>query len=382
MNIKDNYKILRTYSSLKHKLGRMHSHIVTPSGQLKIKDENQLIFISIVGPNYNEDIPNAMMTARLGYSHAFEQIGIPYLTIDVDQMQPTLDRYQNCICMLFGSDYIYLNSSQIVALNSCKHFVWVDPWFIGSDNFFRSHNLNSTIWTWSKAHRKKIISSNPGFVFTATVKSGLNFFEEWSNNGLEVISLPLACDTTVYRKSMNTLVGEQPPKYAFVGGYWKSKGEQIDKYLRHFEKDLHIYGYSKWPYTGYKGKISRENEVRLYQNARVCPAINEPTVRILKGQINERVFKVFGCGGCSVVDAVPAYRELFANDELIVPDTLGEFFDAMHELANNTQMRDMYSKNGYEAVRSRHTYINRVNTVLDKLDVKFDSDSITMGTLS
>ena len=378
MRIEDNYKLLRHYSVLKYRLGKMHPNIVTPKGKLAIEDEDQLIFISIVGPDYDENVPNAMMTARLGYSNAFEKIGIPYLTIDLDQIVTILDRYPNCICMLFGSDYIYLNNQMIKALAKRNHFVWVDPWFSGSDEFFKKHNLNSTIWTWSRTHRQKVLDSGPNFVFTATVTSGLNYFQEWKNNGLNVLSLPLACDTTVYGKTIAEADNKEYPKYAFVGGYWKSKGREIDKYLRPFEKDLHIYGYNEWPYTGYRGLISREDEARLYQNSLVCPAINEPTVKLLKGQINERVFKVLGCGGCCVVDAVPAYRELFKEMELIVPNNLEEFKAAMYELANNSDYRNKYVYNGYAAVRSRHTYIHRVKKILNNMQIQFDNERINM----
>jgi hypothetical protein len=367
LKIKDNFSIARRYASLKYKLGNKVPNIITSSGIVRVNDNNQLIFISIVGPDYDENTPNAMMTARMGYTNAFNGKGIPSLTIGIHQIRSVLEKHPNSICMIFGSDYIYLNEMQLSALKKHPHFVWVDPWFTDSNAFFRSHGLNPTVWTWSKSHRKKILKSNPTFVYTATVPSGLGFFEEWSNHGLDVVSLPLACDKTVYDKHSAGTIENKFIKYAFVGGYWTSKGKQIDKYLRPFEKDLHVYGYSPWPYSGYRGMLSRKGEVDLYQNAMVCPAINEPSVSLLKGQINERVFKVLGCGGCSVVDVVPAYRELFSTDELIVPNSLQEFIDAMHELVSNESFRNTYSEMGYKAVRNRHTYDNRVGIALEKI---------------
>ena len=110
-----------------------------------------------------------------------------------------------------------------------------------------------------------------------------------------------------------------------------------------------------------------EYEASFYHQARVCPVINEPTVALLKGQINERVFKVLGSRGCPVVDAVPAYRELFSEDELLVSDGPEHFADLVECLLKDEEMNYAYRKKGHKATLERHTYEHRAVTLMDQL---------------
>ena len=104
----------------------------------------------------------------------------------------------NPFCMIFGADYAIMSHRTIQLLKKYPKFVWVDPWFKGSDEFFKFHGLDARIWTWSNEHRRRILDSEPSFVYTATVEPGLEFFREWERRGVRLLSLPLACDTTLY----------------------------------------------------------------------------------------------------------------------------------------------------------------------------------------
>ena len=141
----------------------------------------------------------------------------------------------------------------------------------------------------------------------------------------------------------------------------------MDKYLRPFEDDLTIYGYNKWPYRHYQGTLSREAEPSLYRQALVSPAVNEPTVALLHGQINERIFKVFGSGGAAVVDAVPAYRALFTEEELPIPADEKEFGAMVRKLLESSEERERRARLGREAVLERHTYQHRAKKILKTL---------------
>ncbi|MBN1867364.1 glycosyltransferase family 1 protein [Candidatus Sumerlaeota bacterium] len=308
-----------------------------------------------------------MMTCRMGFCRAFEEMGIPYLIVDVRDLVRVLPTVPNPFVCIFGSDFDVIDRRTVRLLKRHPLFVWVNPWFKGSDAFFAQHNLDPTIWTWTDQHLRKILDSEPGFVYTATVSKGLGFFEEWGNRGLKVVSLPLACDATLYSPSAPMRPEFEGVRMAFVGGYWESKGRQIDKYLRPFEAELTIYGYSPWPYRGYRGMLPRDAEPSLYRQARLSPTINEPTVRLLHGQINERVFKVLGCGGATVVDAVPAYRELFTEEELPIPQDEREFVEMARELLRDPVLREEQAQRGLRAVTNRHTYEDRARVVLDRL---------------
>ena len=352
------------------KLGGLRANITQPIGKLPI-DKGPCTFVLVVGPAFDQNRPDAMMTCRLGYCHAFEELGIPYVIVDLHDLAEMLPKFVKPFCMVFGGDYAFMNLSNRRALQDCPKFVWVSPWFNGSDSFFKLHGLDPTIWTWSEGLRKRILDSQPSFVFTATVESGLEFFEKWAEAGMPLISLPLACDTSVYQKAPPYYEEFEGVHMAFVGGYWKSKGAQMDKYLRPFEEQLVIYGYNKWPYRGYRGQLTREKEGSLYYQAKLSPTINEPTVKLLHGQINERVFKILGSGGLTVVDSVPSYRMLFHEEELPVPKDECEFFDIVHDILESEPLQLQYKKKGYEAVMSRHTYIHRSIQILQNLGLPY-----------
>ena len=332
------------------------------------------VCVFVVGPAFDQNVPTAMLTCRMGYARAFEALGVPYLFVDQQDLPAMLPRLSGPFCMVNGADYLYMEKPVLKALKGVPHCVWVDPWFPDSDRFFAAHDLDARIWHWSDEHRRKILATEPRFVHTATVATGLHFFAGWQSRGLQVVSLPLACDTFLYQPT-----GEPSPRFegiklAFVGGYWESKGRQLDRYLRPFEDDLVIFGYSAWPYRGYRGRLPIADEPVLYRQALVSPVINEPSVAILHGQINERIFKVLGSGGYPLVDAVPAYRELFSASELPIPENADHFAEMLRDLLNRGAPRDRCAL-GRQAVLERHTYLLRVRQVMRAMGLHLQADA-------
>jgi len=328
-------------------------------------------FVMVVGPAFDQDRPDAMMSCRMGYCRAFEGLGIPYVIAEVREVADLVQRLPMPFLMYFAGDLEHLPTDHIPTLERFPSAVWVYPWFHNSHQFFISHGLNPKIWYLPAHIIRKVRDLSPRFCFSATVPSGLHFFEEWEKCGLSVKSYPLACDTHIYHSMPNTIPDFENVSLAFVGGYWESKGKEIDRYLRRFESRLHVYGYSKWPYSGYRGKLPLEYEAALYRQARVCPVINEPTVVLLRGQINERVFKVLGSMGCPVVDAVPAYRELYSEDELLVSDGPEHFADLVELLLKDEEMNFSYRRRGHKATLERHTYEHRAVSLMRQLGISF-----------
>ena len=333
--------------------------ITNPTGLLDPM-KGKITFVMIVGQTFDQKLPNAMMTCRMGYCHGFEAIGIPYIIIDIHQVAEILPKLSNPVCMLYAADLAGVSDSLIRSLKKYTTGIWVQPWFKDSMNFFKKNGLDYKIWTFNDKLTKKILEVEANFGFTATTPSGLHFFNEWDKNGLKMASLPLACDTKMYNTKKQLFNKEfSNVDLAFVGGYWTSKGVQIDDYLRPWESKLIVYGYSKWPYSGYCGPISCEHELELLHQAKVCPVVNEPTVALMSGQINERVFKVLGSAGCPIVDAVPAYRELYSEDELLVANNTNDFNNLVQRLLDDKEFNNHYRKKGKEATLARHTYSHR-----------------------
>lgn len=339
------------------------ANITHPTGLLD-PSQGEKTFVMVVGPAFDQNRPDAMMTCRMGYCHAFESMGIPYILADVNHLEDLTKELPAPFFMYFAGDLAYLSKSKLRYLRDYPSAVWAYPWFDGSEQFFSKYSLDAHIWTLPKSTIEKILELNPRFCFTATTPSGLNFFENWDKNGIPVKSFPLACDTKIYNDANTSIVDFKNVQLAFVGGYWQSKGVQIDEYLRPFESQLEVYGYSKWPYSGYRGKLPSNAEASLYKQAKISPVVNEPTVALMKGQINERVFKVFGSGGCPIVDAVPAYRELYTEEELLISENPNHFAELVQMMLKDDGLNQAYREKGRIATLAKHTYQHRANDLM------------------
>ena len=359
---------MKLLSEVKSRLRRwspQQPKITDPAGTLPLEGAKS-VFVIVCGSHFKQDVPSAGTTYRLGLARGFEQLGIPYRLVSAFDLERELEALPNPICFLSGFDYQYLSRSSIQRLKSVPHFVWVSPWFKGEVQFYNEHALPDL--SEASALRRSVLSSDPAFLFTPVTESGHRFYEEWVKAGATLITLPLACDTTLYAGPAEHVAEFDGVEMAFVGGYWPYKAKQFDRYLKPYEKRLTVYGYSPWPYAGYGGQISIENEPALLRQARLVPAINEPHAELMGGDICERVFKVLGSGGMCVTDATAAHRDIFAPDELLVPRDLADYHRLVNAVFSDDALCREYREKGRAAVLSRHTYVHRARRILEMLD--------------
>jgi hypothetical protein len=214
---------------------------------------------------------------------------------------------------------------------------------------------------------RAILQSEPAFAFTISPTCAFAYYERWSKVGLRIESVPLACDTTLYHPNTPDHPQFAGVEMAFVGGYWPYKAVQFDRYLRPYEKKLTIFGRERWPYAGYGGPLPLAQEAALYRQARLSPTINEPHAERFNLDLNERVFKVLGSGGCSITDAISGYREWFTAGELPVPSSLAEYHELVQALLTDEALNQAFRTRGYQAIVERHTYAHRAQTILKLL---------------
>lgn len=323
------------------------------------------VLVIICGPHFNQSVPNAITKHRSGLASGFQETGIPCRFVSFLELHK-IQELDDPILFIQELDFEFLSRKQINELRRYKKFVWVDPWlddirqFVGQYEFVGTSLSNKT--------KEKVLRSEPSFVFTIAPEIGLEFYIGWERRGARLVSLPLACDTQLYDQN------EGPKKFqdvqiAFVGGYWPYKAKSFDLYLKPYEKMLTVYGYWNWPYAGYGGRLSEEDEPLLYRDAVLSPAINEPHVPVMGIDLNERVFKVLGSGGLCITDVTPAYSCLFSSDELLVPQDLNEYHDMVHTALRDPVRLNKYRKSGRKAVMERHTYKHRTSQVLRLLGI-------------
>ena len=353
--------------------GKPFQPVITKAQGKLALESAPLVLVLIVGADFDQTIPNAGTTARMGWCHGFEQIGIPYVLVSVFDLAQRLPGLPNSLCWISAADYAYLDHVNLAALKKCRHIVWVGTWFHGESDFYRRNDFpNNSL---SENLNRKILSSEPALVFTISPECSFEYYSLWVEHGARLVSLPLACDSVMYRSDAPFCLEFADVEMAFVGGYWAYKSRQYDRYLKPYAGRLKVFGYSSWPYASYGGLLPDSKEPSLYRQARLSPTINEPHVEVMGVDPNERVFKVLGSGGMTVTDVTPAYREWFGQDELLVPESISDYHDMVRMAIEDKDFNRRYRQAGYRAIEERHTYAHRAHAVLKYLDIAVSRSS-------
>ena len=321
--------------------------------------------VMVVRHGFDAGVPRACSTIRLGYCKAFAALGIKYRLVSSFDLERSLRSIESPIVFLTVYDYFDFGGRTRRALRRYPHFVWAS----GDREIMQEvySRFNAVADVVSDKIYELVAQSEPSFVWVPAPEGALDAYSNWRKTGLTLRSLPLACDTDRYfpdddhGKFSDVLFGT-------VGGYWANKAIQLDRFLRPHEDSLVVFGNRVWPYKGYRGAISEDDERVLYSNARVCAAINEPHAEVT-GDIVERVYKVLGCGGVAVTDTARWHRELFSPDELLMPSTVDEFHDMVNAAMTDGALNQRYRSRGREAVLQRHTYQHRARAILGWLGI-------------
>ena len=196
-----------------------------------------------------------------------------------------------------------------------------------------------------------------------------NYGFRWWVERVPVMSWPLAADSTVYVESQDDV--EQDIDISFVGGWWPSKGLQLDKYMKpmmeEFGDRLHIYG-TGWPY-GSRGYLP-DNEVgHIFASSKINISLHElPFVQHHPTHVSERVFKVGMVGGFAISDNNPCILEYFdISREVIISHSPEDMIESCNYYLKYESERKEIANNFRERVKTDHTYIHRVNSLLERL---------------
>lgn len=325
-------------------------------------------FLAVARSGFNINIPNANSSIRLGFCRGFEKIGIRYKIISVYNIEEEIENADNPILFLSVYDYLDMKRHVRRKLRNYYHFVWGSPDYDFMKMVYDKMNFQYTDMVEKNIYRI-VGDSNPSFIWAPVPPSGLEFYSEWIKHRNRIVSIPLACDTERYFPD-GKIDFENMKDMVFVGGYWAKKAIQFDKYLKPMEDKLDVYGYSEWPYKGYKGELPEEEERILYASYKISPALSEPHAEFI-GDIVERPYKIMGCGGLALPDVNRFYSELFSPDELFVPKNIKEYYEFVEQALNDKDFNMNFRKKGYEAVIKKHTYKNRAEQILRLLNIEW-----------
>lgn len=161
----------------------------------------------------------------------------------------------------------------------------------------------------------------------------------------------------------------------FVGGYWKYKAEEINRYLlplcyKPGRFNIKIFGNQPWPVPQYMGLCSGHTANKLFSSATVCPNISEPHAGTFGFEVNERFFKLAACKAFQISPRLASAEEdIFKNGEVVFVDTPEDFEDAVNNFIINPQLREPFIEEAYKTVMNNHTYIHRIKNIWSDLNM-------------
>lgn len=302
-------------------------------------------------------------TVTLGFLNGFRQLGISARATRRGSILSDLEMVDKPLIILAYDDFEYLSRDELLAIRRLPHIIWVNVWFEGmAEAAQRGESLDPTFPT---DIAMKVLNSGAAFLFCNSPESFFSFYENWIRTGQRLVSIPLACDIEVYHPHPDD-TRYNDIEVAYVSGYRNFRERTYQQFLYPYESQLATWGFCEWP-RAYHGFLPNEDEAILYQNAKVMPSIHEPFMRQI-GALFERPFKIMGCGGLTVIDTSPAAKELFAPDEVLMPNTPEEFHEMMRLALTDEIFNQGWRKREIKAVLARHTYHHRAETILRELE--------------
>lgn len=314
-----------------------------------------------VGASKND----AAKTYRFGLARAFQALGFSTRIVDGESLHNFVRAGQagvDDVVIASASEIVHFPKALRHALRRTRMLAWVNFWFPGQRAFFRKHGFPD-IGTNPQAARA-VADCEPTALFTSNTECAFGFYENWIVEQGQLFSFPLAFDRIFYEATSSEPTAELNKAVVYVGGYWPYKGRMLRKYLMPFERQLVVYGYSEWPFGDYRAELPPEQEADILRSAAVVPGINEPHAELLGGDVCERVYKVAGLGGLCVADLCPGYRDLFAENELLMPRSYAEYLNLVRAILEGELEPEQLRRAGRQAVLERHLYEHRALAML------------------
>jgi hypothetical protein len=219
------------------------------------------------------------------------------------------------------------------------------------------------------------INQKPNFVYCYCSDTFTDdYFTNYKKNGIKVIGLPAAADTTIYQPT--NVINEYNCDIGWVGGYWPYKAKMMDKYLLPlFNKyNCRIYG---WGNTWKNNKKINDNDLpKLFSSAKICPSISESHSVTSPIDIPERVFKIPASGGFTIHTPSPAIKDMF-GDNIPMANNTNEWFEMIKHYINNHSEREKMKIKERNIILSKHTYFDRMISISKAINNSQLEESLT-----
>lgn len=212
---------------------------------------------------------------------------------------------------------------------------------------------------------KWVESQDPDFLYCYGVEEDINkMWNKWESNIAIVIPMPCGGNAVVHQPTKPS--HEFYCEVGFVGGYWKYKALNIDKYLVPVlnRRNAKIYGWGGWKHPKYHGQIQDTNVNKLFSSAKVCPSIVEPHTARYGIDIPERMFKVPLAGGFTICDPCEGLDRYVSPEIFPIAKDPKHYAELIDYYIINDEERITLRKRQREAILKEHTYFTRIQGFL------------------
>jgi len=186
----------------------------------------------------------------------------------------------------------------------------------------------------------------------------------------KIIYLPWATDLLPHeidtiKKKVSSLQKENT--IYFVGSVGGGTFRNDDKFSR-FEAACQKDNIELQSIGGGKKRIDMEDNIKLIQKSYMAPAL-QGSWQCEKGYIPCRIFKNISYGQFGITNSQTVY-DLFKGKIVYNSDPYQLFYDAKEKI-ENLNINDLYEL--MDLVRDKHTYLNRIETLLNFLEMVYNN---------
>ena len=219
------------------------------------------------------------------------------------------------------------------------------------------------------------VAQRPDLVFGYGHETDRRLWCKWTiNHGIEWVPMPTAGDSTLFQN----LDLPRDIDFGYIGGYWKYKANNIDKYLMPLAKAcksrIKIHG-RDWPHNAGATPIDDDAVVGFYNRIKIAPCIAEPHTTEWGIDLPERLWKASLCGAVVVHDHVKGLERYMPS--VVTASTTEEYIKTCQDLTHlpNAELASLAERQRSEVLKS-NTYFRRMAVICDALGFHTESQAL------
>jgi hypothetical protein len=346
------------------------AHIPRPNFEPAPGLEKGKQFLFVVDSFFDQDFPNAAAKIGNGFVRGWAKGVGPAKFVDVHNLMKEIrnfDRPAVCMSIYHLLSLNYRECRELRNYDVCIS-VTVHPRKIAEfeEKWLGANSGDDTnIWL---ENYGKVMAVQPKFVWNSASGEGMYWYQGWIDDGLYWQSVELAADDSICFPEKNEKEFGHV-KLAYIGSYWPEKAQSLDKYLKPFEDDLWVFGYDKWPYKNYGGRITEAQERQVYSTAKIIPLVTSPGGWMIT-ELTERYFKAPACRAFCIADENPAVRAVYTKEEMLQAESVEHFKQLVADVLAGKIDTEAWAEKSYRATLNKHLYLHRAQQMLRAFERK------------